>query len=248
MLASRPNYWPAYNELGWVLYRHGDYPKAAEAFAEGSAVAPGVALLLTNLGTMNLLLDKKKEAEEAFLRSLERAPNEIALQNLGAIAFAAGSYRRALNYYERARDLRPGRDGTWRNIGDCYAMLGDAQGARDSYAKAAEVAGEALRINPNQQSLWMNLAFYQAKLGHSDESLVSLHEAEARGPGDMQLQFKKAQVLAVLGNENEALAQVLDCMAKGLSQAEVDLAIDLKDVRRDPRFKRQIAQMKGQVK
>jgi tetratricopeptide (TPR) repeat protein len=235
----------AYNELGWVLYRHGAYQKAAEAFAEGCAVAPKVALLQTNLGTMYLLMGRKKEAEEAFLRSLERAPNETADLNLGAIAFAAGDYRKALEYYKKARDLRPSLDVAWRNLADCYAMLGDTQHKTESYRKAAEVASEALRINPNRGSLWMNLAFYQSKVGQAAEAETSLRQAESHGAVDMQSQFKKAQVLAVLGKKDEAVRQVLDCMSKGLSQAEVELALDLKDVRNDPRYKRQVAQMKA---
>jgi eukaryotic-like serine/threonine-protein kinase len=241
ILVDRPNYWPAYNELGLVLYRHGDYQKAAEAFAEGCAVAPKVALLQTNLGTMNLLLNRKKEAEEAFLRSLEREPNEIAYQNLGAIAFAAGNYRKALGYYTKARDLRPGRDSTWRNIADCYAMLGDTERQNESYRKAAEMVSDALRLNPNPGSSWMNLAFYQAKLGLRGDAEMSLRQAESHGAGDMQSQFKQAQVLALLGKKEEALRQVLDCMSKGLSPAEVDLALDLNEVRKDPRYKRQLA-------
>lgn len=60
ILKERPNFWPAYNDLGWTLYRHASYQKAAEAFAEGSVVAPRVALLLNNLGSMYLLLNRKK--------------------------------------------------------------------------------------------------------------------------------------------------------------------------------------------
>ena len=247
LLVNRPNYWPAYNELGWVLYSHGDYQKAAEAFAEGCAVAPRVALLQTNLGTMNLLLNRKKEAEEAFLRSLEREPNEIAYQNLGAIAFAAGNYRKALDYYTKARDLRPGRDSTWRNIADCYAMLGDTERQNESYRKATEMVSDALRLNPNPGSSWMNLAFYQAKLGLLDNAEVSLQQAKSHGAGDMQSQFKHAQVLALLGKKEEALRQVLDCMSKGLSPAEVDLALDLKEVRKDPRYKRQLALVRAKT-
>jgi serine/threonine protein kinase/Tfp pilus assembly protein PilF len=245
ILKERPNYWPAYNELGWVLYRHGDYQKAASAFAEGSAVAPKVALVLTNLGTMNLLLGRKKEAADAFLQSLQRAPNEIAFQNLGAITFGAGDYRKALDYYIKARDLRPARDSTWRNIADCYAMLGDAEREKENYRKAADLLSDALRINPKPGASWTSLALYQAKLGQRDKAEASLHEAESHGASDVQSQFKKAQVLAALGMKDQALRQVLDCMSKGLSQAEVELALDLKDIRTDPRYKRQVSQMKA---
>ncbi|HWD00526.1 MAG TPA: serine/threonine-protein kinase [Candidatus Sulfopaludibacter sp.] len=246
ILADRPNYWPAYNELGWVLYRQGDYQKAADTFAEGSAVAPKVAMLFVNVGTMNLLLDRKKEAEAAFESSLERLPNELAYQNLGSIAFSAGNYRKALDYYTKARDLRPSSDSSWRNIADCYAMLGDARQEKESYAKAAELVANNLRINPKPGALWMNQAFYQAKLGQRTEAEASLTEAEAHGATDMHSKFKKAQVLAVLGKKEEALRQVLECLSKGLSKTEVELALDLKEVRNDPRYKRLVAQIRSE--
>lgn len=245
IVKDRPNYWPAYNELGLELYRRGDYQKAAEAFAEGSAVAPKVSMLYTNQGTMNLLLGKKTEAETAFLRSLEQGPNEIADQNLGAIAFAAGNYRKALDYYSKARDLRPSRDTTWRNIADCYRMLGDAQREKENYAKAAELLSDALRINPNPGASWMNLAFYQAKLGEREEAGKSLREAASHGASDLQSEFKEAQILALVGKKEEALRQVLDCLSKGLALAETELAVDLKEVRNDPRYKRQVALIKS---
>ena len=241
ILKDRPNYWPAYLELGQTLYRQGDYAKAAEAFKEGSVVAPRVAILLTNLGTMYLLLDRKQEAEATLLKSLELGPNEITYSNLGSMAFGSGDYKKALDYYGKARDLRPTRDTTWRNIGDCYAMLGNAAQVKASYQKAAELLGGALAINPKPGASWMNLAFYQAKLGLRAEAEKSLQNAELRGASDVPAQFKKAQVLAVLGKKDEALQQVLDCLAKGLSHTEVDLALDLKEVRNDARYKRAVA-------
>src|SRR5262249_19251751 len=61
ILKERPNFWPAYYELGFALIREGSYQKAADAFGEGSAVAPHVARLLANLGTAYLYLNRKKD-------------------------------------------------------------------------------------------------------------------------------------------------------------------------------------------
>jgi serine/threonine protein kinase/Flp pilus assembly protein TadD len=245
ILRERPNYWPAYNELGWTLYRHGDYVKAAEAFGEGTAVAPQVALLLTNLGAMYLLLDRKREAEDAFRRSLERAPNEIAYMNLGSIAFGTGDYRKAIDYYSKARDLRPKNDKAWRNLGDCYAQLGDQARVTENYARAAELLSEVLHGNPRRGSDWMDLAFYEAKLGKRLEAESYLKNAESRGAAELYSQFKKAQVLALLGRKQEALGLVLECIDKGLSKVEVDLALDLKEVRADPRYTGHVAPSKA---
>jgi tetratricopeptide (TPR) repeat protein len=111
----------------------------------------------------------------------------------------------------------------------------------ENYRKAADILGESLRINPKPGRQWMNLAYYQAKLGHSAEAEKSMQTAEARGAGDVSAQFKKAQVLALLRRNEESVLMVIDCMKKGLSPAEVELALDLKEVRADPRYKRQAA-------
>jgi eukaryotic-like serine/threonine-protein kinase len=241
ILKERPNYWPAYNERGWLLHRRGDYAKAAEMFAEGSAVAPQVALLQTNLGTMYLLQGKNKQAEEALLRSLERAPNEFAYSNLGSIAFTAGDYRKAIDYYSKARDLSPKNHKYWRNIGDSYAQLGNRAQVIANYGKAAELLSEALRLNPKRGVDWMDLAFYHAKLGDREEAEGDLSKAESLGASDLYSQFKKAQVLALFGRKDEALRLVLACLDKGLAQMDVDLALDLKEIRSDPRYLLRIA-------
>ena len=51
IIAERPNYWPAYNELGWVLFWEAKYKQAAEAFDDAANAAPDVALPLANLAT-----------------------------------------------------------------------------------------------------------------------------------------------------------------------------------------------------
>jgi hypothetical protein len=40
----------------------------------------------------------------------------------------------------------------------------------------------------------------------------------------------------VLGKKPEALKMLLDCLKDGLSPAEVDLAVDLKDLRGTPEY------------
>jgi eukaryotic-like serine/threonine-protein kinase len=101
ILKDRPNYWPASNELGWVLYRQGRYQEAADAFSEAATLAPKVALPLTNLGSMYLLLGRRNDAATAFQQSLRHAPNQLAYLNLGNLEFEDGHYRKALEYMAR---------------------------------------------------------------------------------------------------------------------------------------------------
>lgn len=245
ILKIRPNYWPAYNELGWNLFRQARYAEAAEAFDEAAIVAPQVALPLANLGTMYLELGRTKDAIDALTKSLDRNPNEIAYLTLGDIAFSAKDYKKALAEYSRARDLRPKNDLAWRNLGDTYSMLGKRDQMRECYDRAARILSQALKANPSSGADWMTLAFYHAKLGDAIDAWNDLKNADSRGATDVESQFTKAQALALLGKKEEALQLILTCLDKGLNPVEIDLALDLKDVRLDPRYK--IAAAKKQI-
>ncbi|MGC1297874.1 MAG: protein kinase [Alloacidobacterium sp.] len=241
LLKVRPNYWPAYDELGWVLSRQARYKEAAAAFEAASIAAPGVALPLANLSTMYLELGKLEDASEASRRSIAKYPNWPAYLNLGDIAFARGNYREALDNYQKAKDLDPGYHMIWRNIADCYAMFGQEPLVHVNYAKAAELLSNQLRISPKGGYAWMTLSFYHAKAGAVADAQEDLRNAEAQGASDVESQFMKAQTLMLLGKKDDALAIVIDCLDKGLSPVEVDLALDLKDIRKDPRYKSHLA-------
>lgn len=234
LIGQRPNYYRAYNGLGMALRREGHTEESAAAFRQATEIAPRQSLPWSNLGTAYLLLGRKADAESAFHSSLERAPSELAWLNLGNIAFEDARYRTALDDYRKARDLKPSDDTAWRNIADCYAVLGNRKAMLENYAQAANILGELLRTNPKKGSSWMTMAFYQAKLEHGADAEEALKKAEEAGASSVQDQFTRAQTLAVLGRKSEAIDVLLTCVRRGLSQVEIGLALDLKDIREDP--------------
>ena len=243
IIRLRPNYWPGYNDLGFCLYRQTRYREAADAFAEAAAVAPQVALPLANQGAMFMLLGEDANAEDAFRRSLHRAPTERAYSNLGSIAFRQRRYREAIDNYDKALAMNPKSFLNWRNLGDCYTVLGDSARQMESYGRAAETLSDALRVNPKLGANWAMLAFCHAKLGRRAEAEADLKAADERGL-DQRGQFTKAQALAVLGRKQEALDLLLKCIDRGLSPVDVDLVPDLAAVRQDPRYRRLVASKK----
>jgi tetratricopeptide (TPR) repeat protein/tRNA A-37 threonylcarbamoyl transferase component Bud32 len=238
LLRNRPNFWPAYNELGLVLYRQARYQQAANVFAEGIVVAPKIVRLLNNLGAMQMQMRQRKEAAATYRRSVDAVPTAVAYQNLGTLAYMDGQYQTALQSYQKARDLSPNDEVAWRNLGDAYAMLGERDRMKESYAKAADIVAEALKINPKRGESWMTLALYQAKLGHRAEAESALRSADALGSNSVPSQLKKAQILALLGRRDDALNLLVDLLGKGLSTEDVDLAADLSELRKDPRYQR----------
>jgi eukaryotic-like serine/threonine-protein kinase len=246
LLKVRPNYWPAHNDLGWTLFRQAHYAEAAQAFEDAAVVAPRVALPMANLGTMYLELGRTADAVDALTKSLERDPNETAYLGLGDIDFSAGDFKKALVNYSKARDLNPKNDLAWRNMGDAYAMLNKSSQMRECYGNAARVLRDRLMANPSSGADWMTLAFYDAKIGNRSAAEEDLRQAKRHGASDVESQFTNAQALALLGKKDEAVQLVVECLNRGLTPVEIDLALDLKDVRLDPRYKQAVANRRSQ--
>jgi len=244
---ERPNYWLAHNELGWILYRQAKYQQAADEFDAAATAAPQVALPLANLSSIYMYLGKNDQAIDAAKRSIERSPNEEAYITLGNIAFSRGNYKSALESFQRAADLNPNSDMIWGNIGDCYTMLNEPSAVKVSYEKASELLAAALKANPRSGERWATLAFYHAKVGDASSARLDLKNAETQGAKDVQSQFMMAQALALLGEKEEALKLLLACMDKGLSTVQVDLALDLRDIRKNPRYLAHISKLGSQM-
>lgn len=234
IILQRPNFYRAYNGLGMALFRQARYKESVTAFRRATQIAPRQALPFSNLGMVYLVQERNEEAETAFRASLDRAPTELAWLNPGDIAFRQANYRVALDDYQKARELKPSDDLVWRNVADCYAVLGNRKAMLENYVRAAEIVAERLRTNPTKGTSWMTMAFYQAKTGHAAEAEAALRKADAAGASSVQDQFTRAQALAVLGHMSEAMSVLAECVRRGLSRVEIELALDLKAIREDP--------------
>ena len=240
LLTRRPNYWPAYNDLG-LIYRHRgsnqDDQEAVKYLLQATALAPRAAIPWANLGGAYLLLGRTDDARDALQRAIANHPTDDALLQLGNIAYSANDYRGALKYYEAAREINRNSHMIWRNIGDCYTMLGQPAQTQKSYQKAAELKAGDLQINPTPGPGWMSLAYYSAKLGDRSAAMRQLAEAEKRGAPDLDSQLLKAQILVLLGEKEKGISLTLELLNSGISRVAVDLAVDLQSVLGDPRLR-----------
>lgn len=236
LIARRPNYWPGYDQLGLALYRQARYEEAAQAFTEGTVVAPNIVRLLNNLGAMQMLLRRPDAAMETYQRSIAATPTAPALQNLGTLAFAKQDFNGALAYYQQALTLSPKDEAIYRNIGDIHSVLGDKGRSLEYFARGEALIAQGLKINPKRGESWMISAYYQAKLGRQDMALSALRQADSLGASNIPSQLKKVQTLVLVGRSDEALPLLIALRQKGLSQEDVDMAIDLRELRRNPLY------------
>lgn len=107
----------------------------------------------------------------------------------------------------------------------------------------------SLETNPKDGLGWANLAFYHAKVGDRANAETDLKNARALATKkDVELPFMIVQALDVLGRKKEALDLLLQCMDKGLLPAEVNLAVDLKDLRSTPDYQARLKNHNGNGK
>ncbi|MBE6293185.1 MAG: tetratricopeptide repeat protein [Bacteroidales bacterium] len=91
-----PNDYRAYNNLGVLAYKRGDYNTAAEYFAKAASLTPSAPEVNVNLGYMSLLDGNVVDAETYMAKGLSSKVGEEALGNL---YIAQGQYARATEMF-----------------------------------------------------------------------------------------------------------------------------------------------------
>ena len=127
----------AWNTLGIVRYRNGDFENAIAAYAKSIDLDPARAVTLNNLGTLHLTLatrgkevDHYREAVKAFDRALAIDPRlPSALNGRGSAQRLANKVQEALEDWKQALAVKPDFTDVYFNIGVTYLRLNRNQEA-----------------------------------------------------------------------------------------------------------------------
>lgn len=142
------------------------------------------------------------EVEEACARVLARNPHDAqSLHLLGLVADRRGDHRRAAQLIESAVAAEP-EVGLYRyNLGNAQRMLGRAEDALASYARAAE-------LDPDRFAAWFNLAQMHAEHGRPVQAIEAFRRALRIEPtsGEARLGLAAALVDSAHTGENGASA------------------------------------------
>jgi serine/threonine protein kinase/tetratricopeptide (TPR) repeat protein len=245
VLKERPNYWLAYNELGFGLEEQGRYQDAFKAFRAASLAAPRNSMALSNLGGEYLQIGEFAEATETLKRSLALDPES---DQAAAYTSLALRYQRrsdeALPFARKAVELNPALDTNWLELGDCYFSLHNQKEAKNAYLRAAKEAERHLATDPTNGQGWLLLALYKVKSGSPQDAPSLMERAESLAARDMDSQLYKGRILELLGKREQALTTLAACFQRGATDVQVAAFPDLQSLRRDPRY-RQLAESKS---
>jgi tetratricopeptide (TPR) repeat protein len=239
-LKEHPNYWLAYNELGFGLHGQGKYQEAIQAYRAASLAAPRNSMALSNLGAEYLQIGKFSEATEILKRSgaLDPDSDETAAYTSLALRYQ-GKYDEALPFARKAVELNSADDANWLELADCHSSLHNHQSeAKSAYLRAAKEAERHLFTDATDGASWMLLALYKVKSGSPQNALSLIERAESLGAEDMDSQFYKARILELLGKRKEALTTLAACFRKGATDLQVAPFPDLQSLRKDPSYRR----------
>ena len=134
-----------------TLQLNGNADEASEACKLLLQRASASSECLTNLTILGLQNKDFGLVRVAAERVRKLDPNsEIALEGLGAVAFAADEFLEAEKYYERLVELYPNNYDHWLNLGVARHRLGRLDSATETYQKA-------LQIRPDGTAAYVNL-------------------------------------------------------------------------------------------
>jgi tetratricopeptide (TPR) repeat protein len=239
-IAARPGFAGNYSALAIALYSASRYLEAAEAFEQVIQLQPDNAPAHQNLGAVYASLGQHDRALELYARALAIQPTPQAYSNMGAIYHLRGDFAQAVTVYTKALELRPNSHTTWRNLGDAHARLAERNASRRAYERAIAIATAELKVDPRDVGILSSLAVYLAKAGRAAEARSAAERALALAPADGTVRFRVAEVFALVGDTDEALAAVEEAARLGFSRSRIAEEEDFTALRALERFRKAV--------
>ena len=195
------------SEKGAVLFRQGEFAKAARAFEAAVKLEPNNPERLYYLA----VAEYKAGRLEASLRQMERlirlSPDLAQAHSVkGAVLNAQGRSEEAIAAYRRAITLNPALAEAHSNLGNALHKLGRDDEAMDAFR-------QALAVNPSYAMAYSNLAALLAKQGQSTEAFELYRQAASLAPNNPSFHLSIGAVLRKLGRMEEAITAYRNAIA-----------------------------------
>ena len=233
-----PDYLVPYSYLGAFYVGQGRYKDAEPVFRKYVELAPENALGYQNLGAVYHFMGRTDDAAAMMKKSLSIKPSARGYTNLGTLYYFEGDYSDAVPLMEKATEMEPDNYLYWGNLGDAYRWApGDQDRAPEAYRQAIKLAGRELAMNPQDAGLRSSLAGYYAKLQDQAKALAEIAQARRLAPMNPEVLFRAALVDEITGRRDQALGALHLALQSGYSIQEARQEPELKELRKDPRYK-----------
>ncbi len=142
----KPDFFPAYNNLGTACKHRGDASRALQLYAKALEINPRFAEAYSNRASVYLGMRKTKEAIEELKTAIRLdGSNPYSYYDLGNVYFSLGRYSDAESNYEKASSR--GRNS------DFYLSLARARIALGKRREAVDALRKGLQLTPDDSDI-----------------------------------------------------------------------------------------------
>lgn len=162
IIKSKNDFAPAYAVLARCYWKEGNLSMARLIMEVASRWDPKNSYVLSDLGTLNFLLNNAAEAKKMFTRAVSTDPkNAYAHNNLGVILLGETREKEALLEFNKAVELDPALAEAYLNRAEARNRLGEIDAALQDVLVAQ-------KLNPKLPEVFLLLGVIQEAKGLKD--------------------------------------------------------------------------------
>ncbi|XP_056653649.1 protein O-mannosyl-transferase TMTC1 isoform X3 [Monodelphis domestica] len=196
-LQLNPQHNRALFNLGNLLKSQGKKEEAIIFLRDSIKFGPEFADAYSSLASLLAEQELFEEAEEVYQSGIKNCPESPDLHNnYGVFLVDAGAPESAMYHYQQAIRLSPSHHVAMVNLGRLYRSLGENKEAEKWYKRALDITQTAEILSP------LGALYYNT--GRYEEALQIYREAATLQPSAKEIQLALAQVLAMMGQTEEA--------------------------------------------
>jgi tetratricopeptide (TPR) repeat protein len=184
-----PNYYLAFNDLGFELERKGLTEDALKNYQKCASIKPDFSTCHDNMGFSYKKLGRMEEAKKEFKKACDLGVNDACgdaginkyevgtadyYYQEGKILKSSGKYDDAIESFKKTTAKDPNHYMALNDLGFEYEMKGMTGDALKNYQ-------ECIRIKPSYAKCYDNLGFLYKKLGNQTESRNAFQKACSLG-------------------------------------------------------------------
>ena len=227
-----PYLWVNLNSLAGAYLNTGDYEKALKYYQQVTQVEPQNQIGFANLGSVYVRMGRYGESIAPLETAMKLDPQPVVISNLGTSYFYLHRYADAVKQFEKAVQLNPGDETMMGNLADGYRAAGQVEQAKATYDRAIALAFRALNVNPRSATTMGNLALYYAKKGDMGQATAWIQRARGLDPSSVELIQTSAEVHALSGKPEDAIADLKKGLQHGLTTSSIESDPELDALRK----------------
>jgi cellulose synthase operon protein C len=211
IITQHPKRAVGHSLLGDVALARGQTAAATDAYRKAHQLEPSTDTLLRLFRILSAQ-EGGKAAAQLGEQWLKAHPKDVAVQRALADLLAHhGNFKQAKTAYEAVLQATPNDSGSLNNLANVLLQLKDPA--------AVKVAEQALSKQPDNPRIIDTLGWALHQNGQTDKALQYLRDARLREPGNPEIRYHLAVVLAQTGRKTEARDE-LEVVAKSTTAFE----------------------------